>query len=154
MRLVLQRVTRAKVSVDGETVGEIGAGFVALVGVASGDSGARIDAMADKTAGLRVFSDAEGKFNFSLAEAGGAVLVISQFTLLADVRKGRRPSFLEAAEPVDAEPLVERYAQRLEAAEIVVARGRFGAQMLVDLANDGPVTIVIDSADLERPRRQ
>ena len=154
MRLVLQRVTRASVSVDGGTIGEIGAGFVALVGIARDDDEERVAAMAAKTAGLRVFSDADGKFNLDLREIGGAVLAISQFTLFADVRKGRRPSFAEAAAPEIAEPLVERFAQQLIDAGIPVSRGRFGATMLVELVNDGPVTIVIDSEDLERPRRQ
>ena len=153
MRVVLQRVTRGAVSVEGEPVGAIGRGLVALVGVARGDTVAQADATAAKIAGLRLFADAEGRFNAGLADVGGAVLVISQFTLLADVRKGRRPSFAEAAPPEEAEPLVERLAQGLMEAGIPVARGRFGAQMAVELVNDGPVTIVIDSADLERPRR-
>ena len=153
MRLVLQRVTRAAVAVEGETVGEIGPGLVALVGIAASDGAAQVEAMAAKTAALRLFADAEGRFSRDLRDAGGAVLVISQFTLLADVRKGRRPSFTAAAPPEVAEPLVERYAQALEGVGIPVARGRFGAHMTVDLATDGPVTIVIDSADLERPRR-
>ena len=161
MRIVLQRVSHARVSVDGTTVGAIGPGLVALVGVAANDTASQADALAAKCAGLRVFADAAGKFNRSLAEmaslsppvAAGAVLVISQFTLLADVRRGRRPSFDRAAPPEIAEPLVERFATALEAAGVPVARGRFGAHMLVEMANDGPVTIVIDSADLERPRR-
>lgn len=153
MRLVLQRVSRASVRVDGRVVGAIGQGFLAFVGIAEGDGDAQVDAMAAKTAGLRVFADAEGKFNRSLAEIGGAVLVVSQFTLLADVRKGRRPSFTAAAAPERAEPLVERFARQLSRAGLTVERGRFGAQMAVELVNDGPVTIVIDSRDLERPRR-
>ena len=153
MRIVLQRVSHARVSVDGITVGAIGPGLVALVGVAADDTASQADAMAAKCAGLRLFADAEGKVNRSLTEMGGAVLVISQFTLLADVRRGRRPSFDGAASAEIAAPLVERFAQALEAAWVPVARGRFGAHMLVEMANDGPVTIVIDSADLERPRR-
>lgn len=153
MRIVLQRVSHARVSVDGTTVGAIGPGLVALVGVAVDDTASQAEALAAKCAGLRLFADAEGKFNRSLADVGGAVLVISQFTLLADVRRGRRPSFDRAAPPVIAEPLVDCFATALEAAGVLVARGRFGAHMLVELANDGPVTIVIDSADLERPRR-
>lgn len=153
MRIVLQRVSHARVSVDGTTVGAIGPGLVALVGVAADDTASQAEALAAKCAGLRLFADAEGKFNRSLAAVGGTVLVISQFTLLADVRRGRRPSFDRAAPPAIAEPLVERFATALEAAGVPVARGRFGAHMLVELANDGPVTIVIDSADLERPRR-
>ena len=154
MRVVLQRVSRAAVRVDGETVGEIGAGMLALVGVAEGDDEAAADRIAAKVAGLRIFSDAEGRFNESVAEIGGAVLVVSQFTLISDVRKGRRPSFTVAARPELAEPLVERFAQQLEAEGLTVARGVFGAMMEVDLVNDGPFTVVIDSAELERPRRR
>ena len=153
MRVVLQRVSRAAVRVDGATVGEIGAGMLALVGVAEGDDEAAADRIAAKVAGLRIFSDAEGRFNESVAEIGGAVLVVSQFTLISDVRKGRRPSFTGAARPELAEPLVERFAQQLEAEGLTVARGVFGAMMEVNLVNDGPFTVVIDSAELERPRR-
>ncbi len=152
MRVVLQRVSRAAVRVDGETVGEIGAGLLALVGVAEGDDEAIADRVAAKAAGLRIFSDDEGRFNESVAEIGGAVLVVSQFTLISDLRKGRRPSFTGAARPELAEPLVERFAQQLEAAGLPVARGVFGAMMEVELVNDGPFTVVIDSAELERPR--
>ena len=153
MRVVLQRVSRAAVRVDGETVGEIGAGLLALVGVAAGDDEATTDRVAAKTAGLRIFSDPEGRFNESVAEIGGAVLVVSQFTLISDLRKGRRPSFTGAARPELAEPLVERFAQQLEAAGLPVARGVFGATMEVELVNDGPFTVVIDSGELDRPRR-
>ena len=153
MRVVLQRVSRAAVRVDGETVGEIGAGLLALVGVAAGDDEATTDRVAAKVAGLRIFSDAEGRFNESVAEIGGAVLVVSQFTLISDLRKGRRPSFTGAARPELAEPLVERFAQQLEAEGLAVARGVFGAMMEVELVNDGPFTVVIDSDELERPRR-
>ena len=153
MRVVLQRVSRAAVRVDGETVGEIGAGLLALVGVAEGDDEAIADRVAAKAAGLRIFSDAEGRFNESVADLGGAVLVVSQFTLISDLRKGRRPSFTGAARPELAEPLVERFAQQLEASGLPVARGVFGAMMEVELVNDGPFTVVIDSAELERPRR-
>ena len=139
--------------VDAATVGAIDHGFLALVGVAEGDGAAQADAVAAKVAGLRVFADEAGRFNSDLAATGGGVLVVAQFTLIADLRKGRRPSFVGAAEPAVAEPLVERFAQQLEAAGVPVQRGRFGAQMEVELVNDGPVTIVIDSAELERPRR-
>jgi D-tyrosyl-tRNA(Tyr) deacylase len=154
MRVVLQRVSRASVSVDGEVVGQIDAGFVALVGIEQDDAEAQVDTLAAKVIGLRVFDDADGKFNLALADVSGAVLVISQFTLLADLRKGRRPAFTRAARPESAAPLVERFTARLRAAGVDVAGGRFGEHMLVELINDGPVTIVIDSAELERPRRQ
>ena len=153
MRIVIQRVSRASVSVADETVGEIGRGVLILVGVAEGDGESRADALASKAAGLRIFTGADGKPDLGLAELGGAALVVSQFTLQADVRKGRRPSFTGAAAPEIAEPLVERFASGLEAAGIAVQRGWFGAYMQVELVNDGPFTIVIDSADLERPRK-
>ena len=153
MRLVLQRVTTASVRVAGELVGEIGQGLLILVGVAEGDTEAQAAALAAKTAGLRIFADVEGRFNDSLLDIGGQALVVSQFTLHADVRKGRRPSFTSAARPADAEPLVDHFAQCLRDAGIPVETGVFGAAMSVSLVNDGPFTIVIDSADLERPRR-
>lgn len=153
MRVVLQRVSRAAVRVDDQTVGEIGPGLLALVGVAAGDDAETVDKIAAKVAGLRIFADADGRFNESVAEIGGAVLVVSQFTLIADVRKGRRPSFTAAARPEQAEPLVERFTAQLAAAGVPTASGRFGAMMEVELVNDGPFTVVIDSADLERPRR-
>jgi len=153
MRLVLQRVTSAAVRVEGETVGAIGRGLLVLAGVREGDDAETARRLAAKTAALRIFPDDEGRFNRSLLETGGEALVVSQFTLYADVRKGRRPSFTDAARPEVAEPLVEAYAQALEALGVRVARGRFGAKMAVELVNDGPVTVVIDSAELERPRR-
>ena len=153
MRLVLQRVTRARVSVGEQSLGEIGRGLVALVGVAEGDGEDEARRLAAKTAVLRIFADCEGRFNHSLLESSGGVLVVSQFTLHADVRRGRRPSFLAAARPEIAEPVVEAYARALEDLGVPVARGRFGAQMAVELVNDGPVTIILDSADLDRPRR-
>ncbi len=153
MRVVLQRVSRASVTVDGEAVGAIGPGLLLLVGVTDGDSEVEAQRMARKCAELRVFSDAEGRFNLSLLETGGEVLVVSQFTLFADVRKGRRPSFDAAARPEVAEPLVEAFAQALRELGVRVATGRFGAHMMVELVNDGPVTIGVDSADLDRPRR-
>jgi D-tyrosyl-tRNA(Tyr) deacylase len=153
VRIVLQRVTRASVTVDGETAGAIGAGLLLLVGVAEGDGPDEARRLAAKTAELRIFADHEGKFNRSLLETGGEALVVSQFTLLADVRKGRRPSFTAAAAPDVAERLVDAYADALRELGVRVATGRFGAHMLVELENDGPVTIVIDTADLDRPRR-
>jgi D-tyrosyl-tRNA(Tyr) deacylase len=153
VRVVLQRVTRASVTVDGETAGAIGAGLLLLVGVAEGDGPDDARRLATKTAELRIFADHEGKFNRSLRETGGEALVVSQFTLLADVRKGRRPSFTAAAAPDVAERLVDAYADALRELGVSVATGRFGAHMLVELENDGPVTIVIDTADPERPRR-
>jgi len=153
MRLVLQRVSSAAVRVDGETIGAIGPGLLVLVGVREGADEGTARRLAAKTAALRVFPDDEGRFNRSLLETHGEALVVSQFTLYADVRRGRRPSFTDAARPEVAEPLVEAYAAALEALGVRVARGRFGAKMEVELVNDGPVTLVIDSAELERPRR-
>lgn len=153
MRVVLQRVSCAAVRVNGEVVGQIGPGLLALVGVAEGDDAETVDKVAAKVAGLRIFADAEGRFNESVAEIGGGVLVVSQFTLISDVRKGRRPSFTGAARPEQAEPLVERFAAQLAAAGVPTASGRFGAMMEVELVNDGPFTVVIDSSELERPRR-
>lgn len=142
MRIVLQRVTRASVSVDGQIVGSIGSGLLALVGVGVDDDAATADALAAKTAALRIFDTPEGAR--SVADIGGGVLVISQFTLLADTRRGNRPSWSAAAPAPIAEPLVARYAQHLAAAGIQVQTGSFGAHMAVDLINDGPVTIVLD----------
>ena len=153
MRLVLQRVSRASVSVSGETVGSIGRGLLVLIGVREGDGAAEAQRLAARTADLRVFPDDEGRFNRSLLECGYAALVVSQFTLYGDLRKGRRPSFNDAARPEDALPVFEAYAAALEALGVRVARGRFGAHMDIELVNDGPVTVVIDSADLDRPRR-
>ncbi|MDI6858685.1 MAG: D-aminoacyl-tRNA deacylase [Dehalococcoidia bacterium] len=153
MKAVIQRVTRASVSVDGESLGQIGAGLVALVGVAQDDTPEDARRLAEKTAELRIFSDPEGRFNLSLLDTGGQALVVSQFTLLADSRKGRRPSFTRAAAPEIARPLVERYEAALRERGITVVSGRFAAHMMVELVNDGPVTIILDTADLERPRR-
>ena len=146
MRVVVQRVLHASVTVDGEVVGEIGLGFLCLVGVTHDDTIEDAEAIADKLAGLRVFRDDEGKMNRSLVDAGGAALVVSQFTLYGDVRRGRRPSFTEAAAPAVAEPLVERLAARLERSGVPVATGRFGAMMDVSLLNDGPVTLVVEAS--------
>jgi D-tyrosyl-tRNA(Tyr) deacylase len=153
MRLVSQRVASASVRVDGEVVGAIGPGLLVLVGVREGDDEAMAQRLATKTAELRVFADEEGRFNRSVIESHGQVLVVSQFTLYGDVRKGRRPSFNDAARPEVAEPLVEAYARALEGVGLHVERGRFGAHMMVESVNDGPVTILIDSAEFEKPRR-
>ncbi len=160
MRLVIQRVTRAAVRVGDETVGEIGEGLLVLVGVREGDTELEAQRLAVKTAELRIFRDDEGRFNRSLLEVGpgtaserAEALVVSQFTLYGDVRRGRRPSFNEAARPELAEPLVEAYTVALEAEGLRVARGRFGAMMQVESVNDGPVTIIVDSADFEKRRR-
>ncbi len=154
MRAVLQRVTRASVVIDSETVGSIGPGLLVLLGVAQGDGPEEAQRLATKTVDLRIFADEESQFNRSLLESGGAALVVSQFTLLADVRKGRRPSFAGAAPPEEASRLVDSFAAALRERGVSVATGRFGAHMRVELENDGPVTIVLDTVDLERPRRQ
>jgi len=153
MRLVVQRVTSASVRVEGQVVGAIGAGLLVLVGVREGDNDAVAGRLAAKTADLRVFADDEGRFNRSLIDTHGEALVVSQFTLYGDVRRGRRPSLNDAAKPEVAEPLVETYATALEMLGLRVARGRFGAHMQVESVNDGPVTILIDSADFDKPRR-
>ncbi|HWT06885.1 MAG TPA: D-aminoacyl-tRNA deacylase [Xanthomonadales bacterium] len=145
MRAVIQRVTRAAVTVDGRIAGAIERGLLALVGVAVDDADADADALAHKIAGLRVFDDGGGVMNLSLEDAGGAVLVVSQFTLLGDVRKGRRPSFIAAARGELAERLYERVASRLRATGLRVETGIFGADMAVELVNDGPVTILLDT---------
>jgi D-tyrosyl-tRNA(Tyr) deacylase len=148
VRAVIQRVCRAAVTVDGETVGQIGRGFLVLVGVTHADGQAEADWLARKISGLRLFEDAAGKMNLGLAEVGGAVLVVSQFTLYGDARKGRRPDFLQAARPEQAEPLIDYLALRLEEEGLPVATGRFRAMMEVALVNDGPVTLWLDTADL------
>jgi len=152
VRIVLQRVTRASVRVDGEAIGAIDAGLLLLVGVAEGDDAETARRLALKCAELRIFRD-EGRFDHSLLDERGAALVISQFTLLADVRKGRRPSFTGAAQAEIAAPIVDAFAETLRELGVRVATGRFGAMMEVELVNDGPVTLILDSADLERPRR-
>lgn len=146
MRVVLQRVSRASVEVAGDVVGSIGPGFVALVGVGNGDTEEDARVLAAKVAGMRVFSDGENRFNEALTDGDRSVLVVSQFTLLADVRRGRRPSFSGAALPEVAEPLVQYFVDQLRRASLVVATGVFGATMQVELVNDGPVTIVLDAA--------
>ena len=129
---------------DGEIVGSIGVGLLVLLGIEHGDCAESIDWYADKTAELRIFADADGKMNRSVEEIGGGVLVVSQFTLAARTRKGRRPSYTDAAPPVEAEPLYERFAARLASRGLTVARGTFGAMMDVELVNDGPVTILLE----------
>jgi D-tyrosyl-tRNA(Tyr) deacylase len=144
MRLILQRVASASVAVGGEVVGEIGRGVLVLAGVEHGDGAPQVAAAADKLAGLRLFEDDAGKMNLDAAVAGGAFLVVSQFTLMADLSRGRRPSFGAAAPPEVAAPLVDELAAELERRGFEVATGRFGAQMRVTLVNDGPVTFVLD----------
>jgi D-tyrosyl-tRNA(Tyr) deacylase len=153
LRLVIQRVSRASVTVDDETVSSIGAGLLVFLGVARGDSVSDAERLAVKTAELRIFNDEAGRFNLSLLDTGGEALAVSQFTLIADVRRGRRPSFNDAAGSEEALPVYEAYVRALEALGVSVQRGRFGAHMDVDLLNDGPVTIVLGSEDLDRPRR-
>ncbi len=145
MRAVLQRVSRASVEVEGRAVGRIGVGWLVLLGVAKGDEDADADGMADKVAGLRGFADDAGKMNRSVGDVGGSVLVVSQFTLLADCRAGRRPSFGEAAPPEEAERLYLRFAGALKTRGLPVETGTFRADMKVELLNDGPVTFVLDS---------
>ena len=145
MKAVIQRVRHAEVEVDGDIVGKIGTGFLVLLGVGKSDTDEDARYVAGKIAGLRVFSDAEGKFNLALSDVNGSVLLVSQFTLYADTRKGRRPSFTDAALPELAQTLVDRCARYLQEANIPVETGRFGAHMQVSLLNDGPVTIQLDS---------
>ena len=145
MRLVVQRVTRASVTVDGEVTGKIGKGYMVLVGAEVGDTEADARLCADKLAGLRVFVDDEDKMNRSVLDVGGEILLVSQFTLLGDARHGRRPSFIAAARPEQAEPLLETMKAMLEEKGLHVETGRFRTHMEVELVNDGPVTILIDS---------
>ena len=145
MRAVVQRVTRAGVSVEGRVTGAIGRGFMVLLGVQEGDGQADMEYICQKVAGLRVFEDAEGKMNLSLQDIGGSVLMVSQFTLLGDARKGRRPSFIQAARPEEANAWYLRAVEWLREQEIPVETGVFQADMQVELVNDGPVTILLDS---------
>jgi D-tyrosyl-tRNA(Tyr) deacylase len=145
LRAVVQRVTQARVEVGGEVVGAIGQGFLVLLGVAQGDTSADAAYLAEKTAGLRIFEDAAGKMNLALNEVGGAVLAVSQFTLLGDCRKGRRPGFTDAAPPERADLLYGEYVAALIASGLEVATGVFRAEMQVHLVNDGPVTLLLDS---------
>jgi D-tyrosyl-tRNA(Tyr) deacylase len=145
MRAVLQRVSRARVLVEAVTVGEISRGLLVLLGVAQGDTDQQARWLADKVCSLRIFEDDEGKMNRNLLDVGGSALVVSQFTLYGDCHKGRRPSFIEAALPDEAEPLYEAFAAEVRAQGVKTATGRFGAMMQVELVNDGPVTLIVDS---------
>ena len=150
MRAVIQRVSKASVTVEDKIVGQIGQGFLILLGIAHSDSEAEAAFLARKIAGLRVFEDSDGKMNLSLSEIGGAVLAVSQFTLYADTRKGRRPSFVDAARPEQAEPLYRRFCELLIAEGMPVEKGIFQATMQVALVNDGPVTILMDTSEMMR----
>ena len=151
MRAVCQRVSRARVTVDGEILGEIGTGWTILLGVGPNDDEPMAARLADKVVGLRVFEDTEGKMNLSVLDVGGEVLLISQFTLYADVSRGRRPGFSGAAPPAVAEPLVDRFAELLRARGLTVATGRFGATMDVELVNDGPFTLALAMPPEDEP---
>jgi D-tyrosyl-tRNA(Tyr) deacylase len=144
MRVLLQRVSRAEVRVDGKVGGKVGVGFCLLVGFTHADGAEQVEWMADKVIGLRLFGDEEGKMNRSLEDVGGALLVVSQFTLYGDARKGRRPSFIDAARPEEAEALYEMFVERLRARGVRAETGEFGAMMEVDLVNDGPVTLWLE----------
>lgn len=150
MRLVLQRVSWARVKVENEVVGAIDNGIMALVGATTGDTELDADTLADKTVNLRIFGDAQGKMNLSVLDVGGELLAVSQFTLYADTRKGRRPAFTDAMEPIEAERLFERYKSSVAAAGVRVASGAFGAHMDVELCNSGPVTIILSSDEMRR----
>jgi D-tyrosyl-tRNA(Tyr) deacylase len=153
MRAILQRVSSAAVVVDGETIGQIGPGLLVLLGVNATDSEAEAALLAEKTAQMRIFADEEGRFQYSLLDSGGAALVVSQFTLYADLRRGRRPSFTQAAPPDQAAPLVDSYIAALRDMGIHAETGQFGAMMQVSLTNDGPVTIILDSETFQQSRR-
>lgn len=146
MRIVVQRVSRASVHSEGRLLGDIGAGAVVLAGIGHHDTPEIVDRMADKLIGLRYFEDEAGRTNLAIADVGGSLLVISQFTLYADLRRGRRPGFTAAALPDAAVPLIDRFIERLRAS-VPVETGRFGAEMAVELVNDGPFTLVLDSAN-------
>lgn len=147
MKALIQRVSRASVTVDGQVIGSIGRGLVVLVGAANGDTDKDIRYLAEKTVNLRIFEDNEGKFNLSALETRAEILVVSQFTLLADTRKGRRPSFIDAAPPEAAAEMIERLVGEIRACGLTTATGRFQAHMMVEIHNDGPVTIMLDSRD-------
>jgi D-tyrosyl-tRNA(Tyr) deacylase len=144
MRVLLQRVSRAEVRVDGKAIGGVQRGFCLLVGFTHGDGAEQVEWMAEKVIGLRLFGDEEGKMNLALEDVGGELLVVSQFTLYGDARKGRRPSFIDAARPEAAEGLYEMFVERLRARGVRVETGEFGAMMEVDLVNDGPVTLWLE----------
>lgn len=146
MRVVLQRVSKASVMIHGQLAGAIGRGFCLLVGFTHGDTTAQVDWMADKIAGLRLFTDSDGKMNLGLGEVGGALLIVSQFTLYGDAAKGRRPSFTDAARPEVAIPLYNRFLDVLRGRGLGLAAGEFGADMHVEIHNDGPVTLILDRA--------
>lgn len=148
MKAVLQRVDQASVQVEGTTTGQIGRGLLAFLGVAEGDTDEDARRLAEKTVNLRIFTDSAGKFNLSLLDVQGEILAVSQFTLLADARRGRRPSFTAAAAPQEAERLFDYFVEQLRSAGVPVETGRFGAHMHVTILNDGPVTIVLDSREL------
>ena len=153
MRAVIQRVKKASVEIDGQIVGKINRGLVILVGVAKDDGTEDADYLAEKISQLRIFNDANGKMNLSVLDINGSVLAISQFTLLGNTRKGRRPSFIEAALPNNAEPLYEYFIKKIDERNIYVEKGVFGAMMLVKIYNDGPVTIILDSKERLSPRK-
>lgn len=144
MKAVIQRVTTASVSIDGEVVGEIGRGLLVLLGIAPADTLAEVEWMRSKLVGLRIFEDDGGKMNLDVTEVGGSMLIVSQFTLFGDCSKGRRPSFLAAATPDIAVPLYEAFVGAVRASGVTVATGRFGADMQVSLVNDGPVTLIVE----------
>lgn len=148
MRALIQRVSEASVTIGGETRGEIGQGFLVLLGICEGDSEREADYLADKCLGLRIFTDENDKMNLSLSDVGGGLLIVSQFTLYGDCRKGRRPNFMKAARPETAIPLYERFITRCRASGAPTETGEFGADMQVDLLNDGPVTILMDTAEM------
>lgn len=152
MKALLQRVSQASVRIGGELVGSIGQGLVVFVGVAAGDSDEDVEYLVTKTVGLRIFSDEAGKFNLSVQDVNGGLLLVSQFTLLASTRKGRRPGFTEAAPPETAKEVFERFVERARATGIEVATGRFQQYMQVEIHNDGPVTVMLDSRDRHLPR--
>lgn len=150
MRAVIQRVTQGRVSIKGEVVGAINAGLVILLGVGAGDDESDVDTLANKIANLRIFTDVEGKFNLSAIDIQAELLVISQFTLFADARKGRRPSFIGAARPEIAFPLYEKFVEKLRTMGFKVETGEFQADMLVEIHNSGPVTICLDTRDVAK----